>query len=360
MMLERSSFDPSQNFNPYWNRLAVDDYRAFYGRQREREYLAQLIRRGQPVSIVGQRRIGKTSLLRSLGFPDLQEWTEGMRIITLDGSYFEASDELGFLGFLLDQLEEELEITALPVQRESLFKAAEYAQKKDIRIVILIDEFDLIAYNSKISGGPLFSFLRALVQEFRIPIVLVSRDGRLEPLMHHSAVGSPFWNIFTSFYLGPLTPEEADLLVREPAISCSKPFSDDQVHEVYLLGGLHPFFLNIACTYAFNGHRGDELRSHFLREAYPHLEYLLNQLDKSDLNALRDNATDPRKLDTRVQTELMRRGLLVQRPSEPPTIFSSAFADLLFASESSHSGSGGLVRETISALGRVFSRNEKD
>jgi hypothetical protein len=359
MMPERSSFDPSQSLNPYWNRLAIDDFRAFYGRQREREQLAQLIERGQPVSVVGQRRIGKSSLLRSLGFPDLQQWTEGMRIITLDGSYFQASDELGFLGFLLDQLEEELEMPALPVQRESLFKAAEYARRRDVRLVILIDEFDLIAYNEKISGGPLFSFLRALVQEFRIPIVLVSRDGRLEPLLHKSAVGSPFWNIFTSFYLGPLSPEEADLLVRDPAIVSGRPFRDDQVREIAVLGGLHPFFLNIACTYAFNGYEGAALKFEFLREAFPHLDYLRDQLGRSDRQALRDCVVDPRKVDTRIQSDLIRRGLLVPRQNEPPVIFSSAFADLLMADEALPLSSGGLVRETISALGRVFSRAEK-
>lgn len=355
-MPERPSFDPSQNLNPYWNRLAIDDPRAFYGRHRDREKLAQLIERGQPVSIVGQRRIGKSSLLRSLGFPDLRQWAEGMRIITLDGSYFQGSDELGFVSFLLDQLEEELAMTPLPVQRESLFKAAEYARRRDIRLVILIDEFDLIAYNEKISGGPLFSFLRALVQEFRIPIVLVSRDGRLEPLMQKSAVGSPFWNIFTSLPLGPLLPEEADELVREPAAESNNPFTDDQVREISTLGGLHPFFLNIACTYAFNGYQGPELKFEFLREAYPHLEYLLNQLDTNDRQALRECAVDPRSVEMRVQADLIRRGLLVSQPNGPPAIFSSAFADLLFADDSVPSSSSSRVRDTISTWGRVFLR----
>jgi hypothetical protein len=59
-MSEPSSpkFNVTENFNPYWNRLAIDDPNAFFGREEEREHLIQLISRGQPVSIVGQRRIG--------------------------------------------------------------------------------------------------------------------------------------------------------------------------------------------------------------------------------------------------------------------------------------------------------------
>jgi hypothetical protein len=356
-MSEFSSFNPSQNFNPYWNRLAIDDYRVFFGRQKEREYLAQLIQRGQPVSIVGQRRIGKSSLLRSLGFPDLRNWAESMRIMTLDGSYFEESDEHGFLSFLLDQMEEELAIPALPVERDSLYEAAETARSRDIRLVILIDEFDLIAYNPKIASGPLFSFLRALVQEFRIPIVLVSRDGRLEPLLDQSSLGSPFWNIFTWFTLGPLLPEEADLLVREPAIRYKKPFADEQVHEISLLGGQHPFFLNIACTHAFNGYQGDELKFRFQQEAFPHFEYLLNQLSRNDLKALRNSATNPREMDARVQTDLIRRGLLVSRPNEPPQVFSSAFADLLLTDERTPGRKGRTVRGTLGSISRAFFRS---
>jgi hypothetical protein len=350
------NFSGSQNFNPYWNRLAVDDPKAFFGRQQERERLIELISRGQPVSIVGQRRIGKTSLLRSLGFPDLREWTEKMRIMTLDGSYFEASDEQGFLGFLLDQMAEELNISPLPVQRESLFEAAKAAQKQGVQLVILMDEFDLIAYNPKIAESALFPFLRALVQQFRISIVLVSRDGRLEPLLHDSGVGSPFWNIFTGFSLGSLLPEDADLLIRQPAMLCNKPFSDDQIQEISMLGGLHPFFLNIACTHAFNGDWGEELKAQFFREAFPHFDYLVNQLNKHDLKALRDCASGSQKLDARVQADLVRRGLLVARPNEPPVVFSSVFAELLRSGEGLPANKEKSTRESMTFWGRSFQR----
>jgi hypothetical protein len=278
-----------------------------------------------------------------------------MRIMTLDGSYFEASDEQGFLSFLLDQMAEELNISPLPTQRESLFEAAKIAQRQSIQLVIFIDEFDLIAYNPKIADTPLFSFLRAMVQQFRIPIVLISRDGRLEPLLHNSGVGSPFWNIFTPFDLGSLLPEDAELLIRQPAVCRNKPFSDEQVQEISMLGGLHPFFLNIACTHAFNGNRGEELKGQFLREAYPHFDYLLNQLNKHDLKALQDCANG-RALDMRTQAALVRRGLLVLRPNQPPAVFSSMFGEFLNSEENLPVSKEKMVRGSTGPSGRGFLR----
>jgi hypothetical protein len=356
-MMGNLDFDPANNVNPYWNRLAIDDPRAFFGRQRERQQLAQLIDRGQPVSIVGQRRIGKTSLLRSLSFPDLKSWSETFRFISIDGSYFADADEQGFLGFLLDQLEEELEISPLPVQRESLFEAAEQARSRQMRLAILIDEFDIIAYNERIASGQLFSFLRALVQEFRIPIVLVSRDGRLEPLLHNSAVGSPFWNIFTTFYLGPLTRDEARTMVCEPAEACNKPFAEDQVKEIFNLGGLHPFFLNIACTYAFNGYRGEELKLEFLRESALHFEYLVNQLDKKDLKKLCDIVADPKKVDLRIQADFQRRGLVLAGENGISKLFSSEFAEFLSPEPSGASCSEKTESSAFESLGNLFPKN---
>ena len=54
--------------NPYLNRTAIKDGRNFIGRHRELNTLYSRIGAGEPqsVSVVGERRIGKSSLLRTL------------------------------------------------------------------------------------------------------------------------------------------------------------------------------------------------------------------------------------------------------------------------------------------------------
>src|SRR5262245_30537177 len=50
--------------NPFGNRQPVSSPGQFYGRERELQALADKLRRGQSVSLVGSRRIGKSSLLQ--------------------------------------------------------------------------------------------------------------------------------------------------------------------------------------------------------------------------------------------------------------------------------------------------------
>src|SRR5215468_7640113 len=54
--------------NPYLNRTAIKDDRGFFGRSRELATIFSRIDAGEPqsVSIVGERRIGKSSLLRAV------------------------------------------------------------------------------------------------------------------------------------------------------------------------------------------------------------------------------------------------------------------------------------------------------
>ena len=52
--------------NPFFHRGPVKSRGYFYGRTRETKRALQLLRNGQSVSIVGPRKIGKTSLLLHL------------------------------------------------------------------------------------------------------------------------------------------------------------------------------------------------------------------------------------------------------------------------------------------------------
>ena len=56
------------SFNPYLNRMAIKDTRNFFGRRQEIATIMSRIGAGDPqsVSIIGERKIGKSSLLRAL------------------------------------------------------------------------------------------------------------------------------------------------------------------------------------------------------------------------------------------------------------------------------------------------------
>ena len=58
--------------NPYYHRGPIRDARHFYGRARETALALQMVKNRQSVSVIGPRRIGKTSLLFHLADPTIR------------------------------------------------------------------------------------------------------------------------------------------------------------------------------------------------------------------------------------------------------------------------------------------------
>jgi len=63
------------NRNPFLDRVSIRDVSRFYGRTRETARIFSRIgaARPQSVSVVGDRRIGKSSLLNYMYFPEIQK-----------------------------------------------------------------------------------------------------------------------------------------------------------------------------------------------------------------------------------------------------------------------------------------------
>ncbi|HMT21362.1 MAG TPA: hypothetical protein PKE20_08995, partial [Promineifilum sp.] len=63
--------------NPFFHRGAIRHAEDFIGREAELNQMLGLLRNGQSVSLIGPRRIGKSSLLLHLSDPDVIDigWT---------------------------------------------------------------------------------------------------------------------------------------------------------------------------------------------------------------------------------------------------------------------------------------------
>ena len=63
------------NRNPYLDRVSIRDVSRFYGRNREVTRIFSRIgaARPQSISIVGERRIGKSSLMNYISFPEIRK-----------------------------------------------------------------------------------------------------------------------------------------------------------------------------------------------------------------------------------------------------------------------------------------------
>jgi hypothetical protein len=240
--------------NPYTLRpVTAPEYfvaaRGGRGAQAQR-LLANLCRADQMpdcVALVGDRRCGKTSLLRYLqqaaaGKPGLR--AAAMNLLTLSPPTPE-----GFYGTLTRAL---TRAGALPPGRPIPDQVAldDYLYELEAageRLVLFIDEFDLVARDQRFPRE-FFDPLRAAANERPLTLVLAS-VAPLAAIAHAGVYGSPFFNIFLTERLGPLSEAEAEALVCHPA--GGQDGVGEAAEGVLNLAGCHPYFLQLACLCAW-------------------------------------------------------------------------------------------------------------
>jgi hypothetical protein len=311
--------------NPYTNRDAIRSPDDFFGRMAELRSIYTLILSGQSVSLVGERRVGKSSLLNALGFESQRtefELPENFCFVFVDLQYIAGCMQEEFVTYLLRQIAES---TGISIQmppygslHEPLEQAAQEVLHQGRRLVVLMDEFDVLVRNDRIPRE-LFAILRAWAGRFEIAFVLASREGSIEPILTEDSIGSAFLNIFAPVYVGPLQESEARELIDLPAEHVGMPFTDEEKEWILQLGGHHPFYLQIACYHMFNGkfsdlipeRRREHLEEEFSYEAGPHLDYLLQGLLEREKKALQSWIATGRIDDRRARVELTRRGILM-------------------------------------------------
>lgn len=317
--------------NPYYRRSAISLPHEFFGRQNEMKEIFELIEQQQSIALIGERRAGKSSILNAISFlRGDSKLSEDVHFVFVNCLYAEGSPERRFIRHMLNQITHELEIDRLPPERDSLFDAAEAAHLRGYKLVILMDEIDVIVDSREIPKD-LFSFFRAWSESFHIPFVITSREGKIEPLLNFTSVGSPFWNNLKTVYVGPFTHAETLNLTMTPAYLCGQPFTPEQVEWIHDHGGHHPFFIQIAASCVFSQPKLDSGRwySAFMVEADQHFEYLLEFLEKKQCDALAAFVRGE-PLEPRIKSELLLKGLLIEEDGVP-RLFSAALADKLQA-----------------------------
>jgi len=319
--------------------------------------------RGHSVFLIGERRVGKSSILNAIAFGfdeerDSQEILSDLCFVFVDSQLFQKASEKDFLKFLLNRIAKAAGTSVLEPDRTSLLRVAQElaSRPKRQRLAVLLDEIDLLIHNPKIPAD-LFSFLRAWAQLFQIPFIVASREGSIEPLVETAGPGSPFWNIFIGVYVGPMQEQEAMELISTPAERLGYPFTPGEISQILQLGGYHPFFLQLACYHMFDlkAERAQvspefaSLELAFRSEAVPHLSYLLQHLTEAERRALSSYVVSASLPKGIIQAELLRKGILINGP-EGLRLFSSTFGDLVRSVESPTSAKASNLQRMLGNL----------
>lgn len=240
--------------NPFTPGRSVPPER-FIGRRRERRAILGRIETMTSVSLVGEARIGKTSLLRYLeqNIPDA---------LQAHGTYIPIYCSMNehtlptFCADVRDRLVQCLDdghgahdservraLRALAQTAESTMRdmvhALEWCEQHNLSVVLLLDEFkDILRkphdFNAEFSGA-----LRSLYDKGTIALVLATR----QPLTEIAGLTIYDFNGLWRIDLGTMPPDEAEVLLRRPE---NNLFTDAEVHIGLRAGRNHPLRLQWA------------------------------------------------------------------------------------------------------------------
>ncbi|HSH03154.1 MAG TPA: winged helix-turn-helix domain-containing protein [Anaerolineae bacterium] len=286
--------------NPFYHRGAIRHAADFHGRTAEINQILGLLRNGQSVSLIGPRRIGKSSLLLHLTRPTTRQiggLDPNTLLVLIDCQEIggaPAEEVYEALTTALLDTAEDAGLTLNLSQRLDSYRAFDRAinriYRQEYQVVILFDEFELLAANEQLTPY-FFARLRGLTTKYGLAYLTASQRPLFDITADEEILSSPFFNIFVTLPLGLYSPDEAHSLFTT-RLANDKPFPPNLINHLINLVGCHPFFLHIAGyhTYQFlsqnntpNLKQIDELIE---VEADSHLGYLWQNLSDSDQYAL--------------------------------------------------------------------------
>jgi hypothetical protein len=331
--------------NPFFHRGPIRDPAYFYGRRHELGQVMSLLGAAQSVSLVAQRRIGKTSFLFHIAQPQVCSGygldPDQHLFVYVDCGGLGGLDQPGIYRVLLEEIGDVLLDRGLPAgQLETLddaqpitYRAFERTLRGLARVgwklIFLLDEFERMSRNPHLDPD-FFSGLRALAARYPLAYVVASKQPLLElTYADASTLSSPFFNIFASVRLGLFSEAEARDLLSGLAGHGGTSFTPATTDFILDLAGPHPLFVQIAGFHAFElGQAGAapltqadylELRRRFLASAEEHYVYYWRSLTPSEqhvlatLPALQAERLDPARRDYRVMHRLEQACLIVPR-----------------------------------------------
>lgn len=292
--------------NPFFHRGAIRRPEDFYNRDNEIAQILGLLRNGQSVSLIGPRRIGKSSLLIHLTRPEVREQ---MRLAPPRALFVLVDcQELGgappeevyeaLLTSLLDAAAD-AQIEVGDVNQPGTYRALDRLLNQITRagtaVVVLLDEFELLAANEHLTPY-FFARLRGLTTKYGLAYLTASQRPLFAITAEEEILSSPFFNIFVTLPLGMFTPEEGHKLLASRLTNSSITFSQALIDHLLHFVGPHPFFLHIAGYHTYQAITQDNplsskeemerLDDPIEVEASSHLGYLWQNLTAEEQYAL--------------------------------------------------------------------------
>lgn len=341
--------------NPYMNRVTIKNINEFYGRQNEINKIYSRIgaSRPQSISIVGERRIGKSSLLNYIYHPlnrskylknpdesififiDFQE-KRGIQLAQFFESIYES---------LISEFNGGLELN-VPPDYSGFKKVISTLDSNGLKLILIFDEFELITKSTEFTTE-FYSYARSIANNFNLSYV-VSSGRNLQTLCHSKEISdSPFFNIFSNLTLTQFTEEEAIELITRPAEKAGVPMTE-HISSILEMGGYYPFFLQMVCAAFFEHLKAgnsvakkeiEQIREEVFDEAKVHFQQIWDicEDDQREVLLMLCKGSQVDKSQEFILKNLIKAGY-VKLQNNKPQIFSSIFREFLIAKYGAEKG----------------------
>lgn len=231
----------------------IRDRTQFFGRERESTEILSRVATMQSVSVVGERRIGKSSLLfhftntgserlSAAGYKDHTFFYLDVQPIASTKEFYTHACRL--------------------IERPNQVHGSALGGKDDLEtavsgrnLILCLDEFEQTVEAD--FGSYFFKFLRHLAQSGHIAFIIATKSPLSDLYLSDEELTSGFSNVFATLKLGELAEGEARALVEKKRNSHS--FNPEEVDKILKLAGRHPYWLNFVCAQAYEAKQGGTL-----------------------------------------------------------------------------------------------------
>lgn len=243
--------------NPFFYGGKITQPENFIGRGAELRQICATFEsdEAQHTAIVGERRIGKSSLLYHLTqvYAQFIPHPERYRFIYIDLD----DPRCQTLNGLLHTLLQALDLPHPPQLTLEKFQdlLITHAHKNGVRPVVCLDEFEHLTRRKAEFPDAVYEAWRSLGNNGHVAFITASQTPLAE-LARQGNLTSPFHNIFTTLNLGEFSPQEADSLL---ARNTERPFTAQERQRLLQLAGRKPGCLQFAARELYAAKTGGKV-----------------------------------------------------------------------------------------------------
>ncbi len=278
--------------NPFIYGRMITDPNMFWGRRKECFEVRTRLQHMQSTSIVGHRRIGKSSLAYFVYKTAHEFFDDTYKFVWLDG---QSNHSNSVQDFCLSVSNKSL-MAYVPAQDHNncLMNFEDAVSSCDKKLVLIINEFELLTddHHKTEFNIQFFNTLRFLAEQGMCALITTSNQSIQELCKHVLGISSPFYNILSQITLSSFSDDEAQSFLDAPHNSIYL-----EAQEKELIKNIpnfhHPLTLQIACHHFFQNRTNNLPKDEIIQNI---LKQELDLISHDDVHKERTMAkTDPKK-----------------------------------------------------------------